>query len=281
MPEEAVRVLAAWLAVAPALVIAAAGVFIRVGAMMALLPGLGETAVPMRVRLGLTVAITALTLPAVAPAVVPPLTAALDRGEHLALTMAGLVTAEAAAGLLIGLAFRMTIFALQIAGTVASQNISLSHLFGNPATPEPEPSMASLLALGGTAIALIAGLHIEVVAAIVRLYGILPFAGWPPPGEAAAWTTARVGETFALGVGLAMPFVIVGFAYNVVLGALSRAMPQLLLTLVGVPLLVGLGLGTLWFSIPEIYARWGEALVRVLVDPLGGLGDPPPPVALP
>ncbi|MEL7346721.1 MAG: flagellar biosynthetic protein FliR, partial [Pseudomonadota bacterium] len=83
------------------------------------------------------------------------------------------------------------------------------------------------------------------------------------------------------GVGLAMPFVIVGFAYNVVLGALSRAMPQLLLTLVGVPLLVGLGLGTLWFSIPEIYARWGEALVRVLVDPLGGLGDPPPPVALP
>lgn len=271
-------VLSQWLALAPAAVLLAAAVFTRVGAAMAVLPGIGEAAIPMRLRLALTLAISAVVLPALWPTLMPEIERArAAAGPAVGALVLGLVAAEAVAGLLIGLAFRFTVFALQIAGTVAAQNITISHLFGNPATPEPEPSIASLLAMGGTTLALIAGLHVDAVAALARLYAVLPLGAWPGTGDAAAWTTARAAEAFALGVGLATPFVLVGFAYNLALGALSRAMPQLLLTLVGVPLLVGLGLLTLWLATPELFARWGEALGRVLADPLGGfLGAAPP-----
>ena len=48
-------------------------------------------------------------------------------------------------------------------------------------------------------------------------------------------------------------------------------MPQLLVALVGAPLLIGLGLGVLYIALPEIFAHWGAVLDRVLADPLGGL----------
>ena len=65
----------------------------------------------------------------------------------------------------------------------------------------------------------------------------------PVAGEGAAWSVARTAEAFGLGLSLALPFIAVSFAYNLALGALSRAMPQLLVALVGAPLLIGLGLG--------------------------------------
>ena len=41
------------------------------------------------------------------------------------------------------------------------------------------------------------------------------------------------------------------------------------MALVGAPLIVGLGLGVLWLALPEIMARWSEALAPVLAAPLG------------
>jgi len=102
------------------------------------------------------------------------------------------------------------------------------------------------------------------------LYRVLPFGVMPVAGDLASWTVARMAEVFSLGLSLALPFVAIGFAYNLALGAFSRAMPQLLVALVGVPLLIGLGLGVLWLSLPEIFARWDGALVAVMANPLGG-----------
>jgi len=87
------------------------------------------------------------------------------------------------------------------------------------------------------------------------LYRTLPF-GELVGGEAVAeWSIARVAEVFAFGLSLALPFIAVGFVYNLALGALSRAMPQLLVMLVGVPLLVWLGVVTLYIVVPEVFAR--------------------------
>ncbi|MEL7173674.1 MAG: flagellar biosynthetic protein FliR, partial [Pseudomonadota bacterium] len=186
-----------------------------------------------------------------------------------------LIIAEAAAGLLIGLSFRLLVWALQIAGTIASQSISISHIFGNPLAGEAEPSLATFLSMGGIALMLAAGLHVDVVAALASLYVVLPF-GLGIAGPAAAdWSSTRIGEAFSLGLSLAAPFVLAGFAYNLTLGALSRAMPQLLVALVGVPLLVGLGFAILWLSLPEMMARWEGARALIALDPLGSLiGSP-------
>ena len=184
--------------------------------------------------------------------------------------LAKVVLAEAMVGLVIGLSFRLLVMALQIAGAVAAQNLSISQMFGAGVAPEPEPTIATLLGMGGIVLALQAGLHVHLIAALVGLYRLLPFGLVPDGGELAEWTTERVSEVFSLGLSLALPFIAIGFAYNLALGALSRAMPQLLVALVGAPLLIGLGLIVLYLALPEVLARWGAVLTNVLDDPLGG-----------
>jgi flagellar biosynthetic protein FliR len=241
----------------------AVGVFTRIGAALFLVPGLGERAVPMRVRLGAALALTLVLAPIIAPMA--------DQSPPTSSALAWLMLAEAASGLVIGLAFRLLIIALQIAGSIAAQNLSISQMFGAGVAPEPEPTIATLLGMGGVVLALVAGLHVRLIVSLADLYQVLPFGVMPGGSALAEWSTARVSEVFALGLSLALPFIAIGFAYNLALGALSRAMPQLLVALVGVPLLIGLGLAVLWLSIPEIFARWGDALQHVLADPLGGL----------
>jgi flagellar biosynthetic protein FliR len=241
----------------------AVGVFTRIGAALFLVPGFGERAVPVRLRLGAALALAVLLMPMIAPTV--------ENVPNTASALAKVILAEALIGLVIGLAFRLLVIALQIAGSVAAQNLSISQMFGAGVAPEPEPTIATLLGMGGIVLALVAGLHVHLVAALAGLYRVPPFGLFPDGGELAEWTTARVSEVFSVGLSLALPFVAIGFAYNLALGALSRAMPQLLVALVGAPLLIGLGLIVLYLSLPEIFARWGVVMVNVLADPLGGL----------
>jgi flagellar biosynthetic protein FliR len=241
----------------------AVGVFARIGAALFLVPGFGERAVPVRVRLAAALALAVLLMPMIAPTV--------DHSPDTASALAKVILAEALVGLVIGLSFRLLVVALQLAGSLAAQNLSISQMFGAGVAPEPEPTIATLLGMGGIVLALVAGLHVHLVAALAGLYRVLPFGMFPDSGELAEWTTARVSEVFSLGLSLALPFIAIGFAYNLALGALSRAMPQLLVALIGAPLLIGLGLIVLYLSLPEMLARWGAVLVNVLADPLGGL----------
>jgi flagellar biosynthetic protein FliR len=250
-------------AAAEALVLVHAGVFARVAAAVAVLPGIGEQAVPARVKLGVALGITLLLAPMAAEVAGPP--------PATPAALAGVLAAEAAAGLVIGLAFRFMVVALQIAGAIAAQNVGIAQLFGGLA-PEAEPTIATLLGLGGIVLAMALGLHVALVAALAELYTLLPF-GRPLSGaDLSAWGVAEVAGAFALGLSLALPFVVAGFLYNLALGAMSRAMPQLLVALVGAPFLVALGLVVLWLGIPELMARWRDAAEPVFATPLGGLG---------
>ncbi len=251
------------LALADAWLPVAAGVFVRIAAMLYLMPGLGERAVPSRLRLGAALVLTALVAPLVAPVAGPPPRTPAD----LALA----ILAEAAAGLVVGLAFRLLVLALQLAGSMAAQHLSVAQMFGAGVAPEPEPSIATLLAMGGIVLLLLGGAHVRLVAVLAGLYEVLPFGSMPAGADLAAWTVAGSARVFALALTLALPFVAVAFAYNLALGALSRAMPQLLVALVGAPLLIGLGLGVLWLALPELFARWGATAGTVLADPLGGI----------
>ncbi len=249
---------------AEAYVLTVAGVFARVAAVAFLLPGIGERGISIRLRLGAALALSLLLAPIMAPL--------LPLQPKDAPGLVHMIAAEAVAGLVIGLGFRLLVHALQIAGTAAAYHLSISHVFGSPVDTAPEPTIATFLAMGGVVLALQAGLHFEIVAALARLYEVLPFGVFPNPGALAELSVARVAEVFALGIALAFPFIAISFAYNLALGAISRAMPQLLVVLIGVPLLIGLGLLTLWAALPAIFARWLEALGALFADPIGGLG---------
>jgi len=230
-------------------------VFLRVGAVMALLPAFGERSVPQRVRLALTVCFTLIVAPAVAHRAPLP-----DAGFGLA------VATEVIAGLALGIGLRLFVFALQIAGTLAAQSTSLAQLFGGQ-NAEPQPAISHIYVMAGLALAVMAGLHIHVAELLILSYDMLPFGLLPDSAVLSNWGVAQISAAFSLAFSLAAPFVAASVIYNIALGVINRAMPQLMVVFVGAPALTLGGLVLLAVSTPLLLAVWMTAFEAFLADP--------------
>ncbi|MDN5788068.1 flagellar biosynthetic protein FliR [Pseudorhodobacter sp.] len=230
-------------------------VFLRVGAAMALLPAFGEQSVPQRVRLSLALCFALIVLPAVSDQVTP-----------LAGNLVLPITTEVTAGLLLGIGLRMFIFALQIAGTMAAQSTSLAQLFAGQGA-EPQPAMSNLFVMAALALAVMDGFHIRVVELFILSYDVLP-PGQLLPGDAVAtWGVAQTTRAFTLAFSLAAPFIAASVIYNLALGVINRAMPQLMVVFVGAPALTLGGLVLLALATPLLLDVWMQALSSFIASP--------------
>jgi flagellar biosynthesis protein FliR len=239
-------------------------VFVRIGAIAALLPGFSEQAIPPRVRLAVAFSFAMVVWPMVTPGLGDLAASATDPARPFA----GMLLIEALIGLMLGIAIRLMVMALQLAGAIAAQSTALAQIFGAGITPDPMPAIGNILMLAGITLAVASGLHVKAALAMARSYEILPM-GLPVPAEdVARWGVARVAHAFALGFSLAAPFVIAGFAYNVALGAINRAMPQLMVAFIGAPAITAAAVLILMLAAPVILHFWGDGLDRLLADPL-------------
>ena len=234
-------------------------VFMRVGAMVSLLPAFGEQSVPARVKLGLALAFTMIILPAV------PLPVVTQSAPQII----GLILAEAATGLFLGLTLRLFILTLQVAGSIAAQSTSLSQLFGGAGT-DPLPAMGHVLVIGGLALATIMGLHVQIAEFMINSYTLVP-VGNVIPAETLTWAgVSEISRAFSLGFTLAAPFVIASLVYNVTLGVINKAMPQLMVAFVGAPAITAGGLIILMLAAPLMLSIWIEAMGLFMMDPFRG-----------
>jgi len=236
-------------------------VFLRAAAILSLFPGFGERTVPVRIKLALALMLTVVT----APALAPDLAAFVSDPPPLA----WLVLTETVTGLLIGIGIRLFILALQTAGTIAAQATTLSQILGN-AGVEPMPAMGYLLVLGGIALAMMMGLHVRLAEMTILSYGLFPVARLPEAAAVAQWGVQQVSGAFGLAFTLAAPFVIVSLLYNLTLGIINRAMPQLMVVFVGAPVITGAGLVLLMVLAPTMLTIWIEALSAFIGNPFGG-----------
>lgn len=227
-------------------------IFCRVAGMVALLPAFGEATLPPRVRLGVALAFTMIVGPVVAPHPVPPTVPA--------------IIAEAIIGLMLGLGLRLLVMALQIAGTIIAQSISLAQLFG--VAGEPQPVVSHLLTVAALALAVAAGLHVKVAALLIESYGLFPVGRAPDAPDAAEWATAQAARCIGLGFALAGPFVVISVLYNLALGVINRAMPQMMVSMIGAPVVVLGGMALLAITAPIALVVWGGALDSYLSNPL-------------
>jgi len=235
----------------------AALVFMRVGAAVSLFPAIGEQMVPQRVRLVAALAVTLVVAPAV------PATASVPQGLLLPLA------AEAVAGLVLGFGLRLLILGLQMAGTIAAQSVSLAQMFAGTG-PEPQPIVANLLVLAGLALFVSMGGLERAVALLVLSYDLIPPGQLPAAADLAEWGQQRISAVFALSFSLAAPFVLAALLYNLALGAINRAMPQLMVSFVGAPALTLGGLALLALASPILLTVWRAAMEAALAAPPGG-----------
>lgn len=235
-----------------------ATVFFRVAAMIAVLPLLGERLIPIRLRLGAAIMLSLLLFSMnVVPVQPVPEWAGAFR----------LIATESLTGLFLGVLTRILFMALQVAGSIAAQATSLAQIFPGQ-NVEPLPAIGHVLAFG--ALAYLAGQGaLPLIAEFgAQLYQVLPAGHLIEPDALATWGLAQVGQCFGLALRLSAPFILVALLYYLAMGAINRAMPQLMVALVGAPLVTFVSLGVLAIIAPAIIFIWHEAYVDFLMSPL-------------
>lgn len=235
-------------------------VFLRVGATMLVLPVFGEQSVPMRVRLLLAFCFTVVVAPA-SISLFDPFTSKTFP--------AILFLTEPIIGLGFGIVIRLVFITIQVAGSIAAQSTSLAQIAGG-ATAEPQPAIGHVLYISCLALAAMLGLHVQIAEGFLLSYRVFPVGVAPSASAFSAWGVSHVSDAFSTAFTLAMPFMIVSLLYNVALGIINRAMPQLMVAFVGAPAITAAGLILLLLTAPLLLPIWQKGLESVLANPFRG-----------
>jgi len=219
----------------PALGAAFLLVFARTGTMVMLLPGLGEQNVSARLRLSVGLILAAVLLP-------------LHRGAYQIDTGAigpdlVMLGEEMLVGAVLGLTARLTISALEVAGSVIAQQLGLGFVTSvDPSQGEQGVIIGSFLTMLGVTLFFATDMHYLVIAALNDSYTLFEPGEIPSSSDVAALVTKTVSGAFRIGIQLAAPFLAFGLLFNIGLGVLSRLMPQMQVFFVALPLSILVGL---------------------------------------
>jgi len=209
-------------------------VFARVGAMVMLLPGFGESNIPVRVKLSIALLLTLILLP-------------LHRSVyHVDLTsMASLMVLmlhEIVIGIVLGATARVTLSALQVAGAVIAQQMGLGFVTAvDPTQGQQGVLIGNLLTMLGVTLLFATDTHHLVLSALNDSYRIFSPGEIIGSGDVAALATRAFAAAFKIGLQLSAPFLVFGLVFNIGLGVLARLMPQMQVYFVGVPLSIFAG----------------------------------------
>ena len=231
--------------------------FARIGTMIMLLPGLGELTVPARVRLTVALVLTAVIMP------LHRSTYVLDlRAFGPVLLMLG---QELLVGAVLGLISRLTISALQIAGSVVAQQMGLGFVTAvDPTQGQQGLIVGNFLTILGITLIFATDLHHLIIAALNDSYRLFTPGEMIQFGDVAALVTKTVSAAFRVGIQLSAPFLVFGLLFNIGLGVLSRLMPQMQVFFVGMPLSILLGFVIFMMVIGMMMGTFTEFLGSVL-----------------
>src|SRR5579863_9752365 len=224
--------------------------------MVMLLPGLGEQGLSSRLRLTIAVMLAAVLLPlhrndyhidpgALAPAVV-------------------MLVEEIIVGAVLGLTARLTISALEVAGSVIAQQLGLGFVTTvDPSQAEQGAIIGNFLTMLAITLFFATNMHHLVIAALNDSYTLFEPGEVPAVGDVAALVTKTVSGAFRIGIQLSAPFIVFGLLFNVGLGVLARLMPQMQVFFIALPLSILLGLMVLVVVL--------GAMMGVFLDYAGGV----------
>ncbi len=240
--------------------------FARLGAIIMLLPGIGESYVPARIRLSMAL-LLALTLYPIVGHTLPALPPTLG-------SMVGWIIREVLVGLAIGAILRSFMTAMMVTGEVVSMQTTLGFSqTANPMQASPGSTIAAFLTLLGITLLFATNTHHLFIGGIVGSYDLMAPA---KPLVAADFTEMAVrtlGQSFLLGVQLAAPVLVFALVFNVASGLVARVMPSFQVYFAAAPLSVLLGLSIFALSLGvlgTVFIDRYRAVARVFVG--GSLG---------
>lgn len=210
-------------------------VFVRLGTALMIMPGIGDSFVPERVRLLFGLAFAIVLTPVLAP-VLPKLPIA--NGPFL-----GLLMIEFFIGLFIGTIARIFMSALDTAGMLISIQMGLSNAqIFNPSMATQGSVIGGFLSITGALLLLVTNMHHLLIGTIFESYAAFPPGQLPTgSGDIANLVARAVGDAFMIGFQFSIPFMVVNTIIYVAMGVLARLMPQLQIFMLAMPVQIGVG----------------------------------------
>ena len=201
----------------------------RLSAMMAVAPVFSSRSIPVRVKAGLVILISWISLPLVA-----------EQGGTVPdglVALAVLIMKEAIIGVAFGLVAQFLFAAVQTAGAF----IDVTAGFAISQTLDPTSNanisilgrwynliaISSFLALGG---------HQLLIAGVVRSFTLAPPLSDPDLGAVVAGVLERADDIMLVVVQIGAPIIGALLVTDVTLGVISRSVPQMNIFIVGLPL---------------------------------------------
>jgi flagellar biosynthesis protein FliR len=222
------------LTILPEFAAAFALVMARIGTLVMLMPGIGDRTIPVRMRLTFALLLSLLFVPLVRP-ILPPLAGGIE-------PLVRLMILEVLIGLMIGTTVRITLFAMQLAGTVVAQQMALSFSSTvDPTAGVQNPTIATFLVLLATALIFALDLHHLSLRGMHDSYAMMMPGEVPPVGDAAEMILKTFTAAFKAGIQISAPFLVFAIVFNLGLGVLSRLMPQLQIFFLAMPASILIG----------------------------------------
>jgi flagellar biosynthesis protein FliR len=218
----------------PALAAAFMLAFARIGAMVMLMPGLGEANIPVRIKLSIALLLTLIMLPLHRQAY------HVDMQSLTSLLV--VMLQEIFIGIVLGATARVTLSALQVAGSVIAQQMGLGFVTSvDPTQGQQGLLIGNFLTMLGITLLFATDSHHLVIAALNDSYTIFAPGETMASGDVAALATRAFAAAFKIGLQLSAPFLVFGLVFNIGLGVLARLMPQMQVYFVGAPLSILVG----------------------------------------
>lgn len=229
-------------------------VLARLSPIIMLMPGIGERAVPVRVRAAFLLA-TSLALSAAG--VGPASAVELQLARFLELFLIEFLIGACFAVLL-----RLSVWILEIAGSIIAQSIGLAQFMGVGMGDEISTIFSNLLRTAGIVILLTLDFPVLVLDGFVRLYATVE------TGQLNAidpsFFLGAFFKAIQIAVQLSWPLVAINLLYNVCLGFMNRALPQLMVAFVGAPLIVGTGLAFFAIAVASLLTVWRDEVILLV-----------------
>ena len=214
--------------------------FIRIGAFVMVMPVVGGSFVPTRVRLLLAIALTGVIAPVIPIASTPEV-----------LSVAGLVmiTEEVAIGVVLGFLVQLVFDAIALGGQIISMSMGLGFaVFLDKARGVNVPVLGQMFLM----LAMLVFLSMDGHLALIQLLAS-SFHAWPLTatglnaaviGELLQWST----HLFVFALKVALPAITAILVVNLAFGIMSRAAPTLNLFAVGFPVSMLLGFTVIFLN---------------------------------
>ncbi len=232
-------------------------VFCRVGTAIMLIPGIGDTFVPMRIRLILAIMISYVLAQTIHDLLPPP------PGD--ALTLFLLLGTEILFGVFMGTITRILISTMHTAGMVmASQSSLAAAMLFDPAQGGQSSTIGIFLTIMAITIMFSLDLHYLMLSAFVDSYGLLPAGDAPITHDMAVYIAHIVMRSFVIGFQLGAPVVAMSLLIYLGSGVLSRLMPQMQVFFVIIPAQIMLSFFVIMVVLTAVMLRYTQYVEEVM-----------------